>query len=69
MTRLIEIESGTVTSSLPDASFRVRHHLADHPLFQLDRLAQLAASLPADQIEFNGPVDPNQDRTLRRPMA
>ena len=61
MTRLIEIEQGTVTSSLPEASFRVRHHLAEHPLFRLERLAELAASLPADQIEFNGPVDPNQD--------
>lgn len=64
MTRLIEIEPGTVSSSLPEATFRVRHHLADHPLFQLDRLARLAASLPADRIEFNGPVEPNQDPNL-----
>lgn len=64
MTRLIEIEPGTVSSSLPEATFRVRHHLADHPLFQVDRLARLAASLPADRIEFNGPVEPNQDPNL-----
>ncbi|MBX3495811.1 MAG: cupin-like domain-containing protein [Parvibaculum sp.] len=64
MTRLIEIEPGSVSSSLPEASFRVSHRLADHPLFQLDRLARLAASLPADRIEFNGPVEPNQDPNL-----
>jgi len=64
MTRMIEIEPGTVFSSLPEASFRVRHQLADHPLFQLERLARLAASLPAEQIEFNGPVEPNQDPSL-----
>ncbi|MEQ8594067.1 MAG: cupin-like domain-containing protein [Parvibaculum sp.] len=64
MTRLIEIEPGTVSSSLPEATFRLRHHLANHPLFQLDRLARLAASLPVDRIEFNGPVEPNQDPNL-----
>ncbi|MBX3491721.1 MAG: cupin-like domain-containing protein [Parvibaculum sp.] len=64
MTRLIEIEPGSVCSSLPEASFRVSHRLANHPLFQLDRLARLAASLPADRIEFNGPVEPNQDPNL-----
>ena len=64
MTRMIEIQPGSVSSSLPEASFRVSHRLANHPLFQLDRLARLAASLPADRIEFNGPVEPNQDPNL-----
>lgn len=31
----------------------VRHHLVDHPLFALDRLAQLADFLSARQVEHN----------------
>ncbi len=64
MTKLIEIEQGTVTVPMPLRTFRVAHRLADHPLFALDRLARLAGSLPADQVEFNGPVAPNQDPGL-----
>ena len=33
-------------------SFEVRHNLSDHPLLTIERLAQLADSLPADQAEF-----------------
>jgi hypothetical protein len=32
--------------------FEVRHHLMDHPLLSIERLAQLADSLPPDQAEF-----------------
>lgn len=61
MDRLIEIEEGHVGDSMPLRTFRLTHRLTGHPLFALDRLARLAASLPADQIEFNGPVAPGQD--------
>lgn len=64
MTRMIEVARDSVKEPMPKASFRVSHRLADHPLFQLDRLARLAASLPADRVEFNGPVAPNQDPNL-----
>lgn len=64
MTRLIDVEQGTVTEPMPRETFRVAHRLADHPLFALDRLARLAASLPADRVEFNGPVAPNQNPDL-----
>jgi hypothetical protein len=64
MNRFIEVEAGAVGVEMPTRTFRLRHHLKDHPLFQLDRLARLAASLPADQVEFNGPVQPNQDPSL-----
>ncbi len=64
MTRLIDIERGAVGAGTPKATFRVSHALKDHPLFSLDRLARLAASLPADRVEFNGPVTPNQDPNL-----
>ena len=64
MNRMIEVTRDSVTEPMPKVSFRVAHGLAGHPLFQLDRLARLAASLPADSVEFNGPVAPNQDPTL-----
>lgn len=64
MTDLIEIEAGTVGAEMPVRTFRLKHQLADHPLFKLDRLARLAATLPAEQVEFNGPVQPNQDPKL-----
>lgn len=61
MDRLIEIDESGVGETMPLRTFRLTHRLADHPLFKLDRLARLAASLPAEQIEFNGPVAPDQD--------
>ncbi|MCF8469719.1 MAG: cupin-like domain-containing protein, partial [Parvibaculum sp.] len=64
MTKTIEIEEGSVTAPLQEKTFRVSHRLAGHPLFTLDRLARLAASLPPDQVEFNGPVAPHQDPDL-----
>lgn len=64
MEKLIEIEEGGVGATMPTKTFRLTHRLADHPLFRLDRLARLAASLPADRIEFNGPVAPGQDPRL-----
>ena len=64
MTDLIKVEAGTVGDEMPTKTFRLTHTLSDHPLFKLDRLARLAASLPADQVEFNGRVQPSQDPTL-----
>ena len=65
MARLLEIvEKEAVGGVMPTRSFRLKHDLASHPLFQLDRLAKLAAFLPAEQVEWNGPVSPNQDPNL-----
>ena len=64
MEKLIEVETGSVGLEMPTRSFRLKHRLAGNPLFTLERLARLAASLPADQIEFNGPVRPGQDPRL-----
>ena len=33
--------------------FALKHGLADHPLFSLQRLVKLAKSLPRDRIEYN----------------
>lgn len=32
---------------------KLRHPLCDHPLFSLDKLADLAARMPADRLEYN----------------
>jgi hypothetical protein len=41
------------------APFHISHTLSDNPLFQLDRLVELAQSMPADRIEYNsGAVPP-----------
>src|SRR3954471_21001409 len=42
--------------------FAIRHGLAGHPLLTLPRIAQLAAELPRDLIEYNsGKVAVSQD--------
>ena len=46
----------------PLKPFAIRHKLADHPLLSLPRIAQLAAELPRDLIEYNsGKVAISQD--------
>jgi hypothetical protein len=46
--------------------FRVAHRLADHPLFALPRLLELARFLPPDRVEYNAgnvPVNLRPERT------
>lgn len=46
-------------SSLHRRPFTIRHGLADHPLFRLERLVELARRMPRDRIEYNsGRVEP-----------
>jgi hypothetical protein len=46
----------------PLKPFAIRHKLAGHPLLTLPRIAQLAAELPRDLIEYNsGKVSISQD--------
>jgi hypothetical protein len=41
------------------APFHIRHSFSDNPLFRLDRLVELAKSMPRDRIEYNsGAVPP-----------
>ena len=45
----------------PDTPTTFRHNLEDHPLLKVERLAQLANSLPEDQLEYNlGAIDIDQ---------
>jgi len=39
--------------AFPDRPFAIRHGLAGHPLLSLERLVDLAASLPRDRLEYN----------------
>jgi hypothetical protein len=49
-------------------AFELGHALADHPLFRLERLVELAAELPAERIEYNpGDLEVNQDAARVRP--
>ena len=55
-------ELDALASAYPYAPARLRHALADHPLFALDRLAQLAEALPEAHLEWNrGDLDVTQD--------
>jgi hypothetical protein len=57
---LIDVELGRA-ETFPDAPFRIRHHLAGHPLLSLEALAKLATRLDRDRLEYNsGKLQPNQ---------
>ncbi len=52
--------------------FLVGHHLADHPLFALPRLVELAGRLPESQVEYNSgnlPVAQDPTRTPRNGLS
>jgi hypothetical protein len=48
-----EFEPETFRRCFNRKPFVVRHHLADHPLFRLPRLIELARSLPQQFVEYN----------------
>lgn len=47
------IEPTTFRDKFDRRAFALRHDLVDHPLFSLERLVELAQTLPADEIEYN----------------
>jgi len=50
---VLEFDPKTVQEGFSRKPFEVKHHLSDHPLLKLERLAQLADSLPDSQVEHN----------------
>ena len=50
---LLTIERADFDAWFGRRPFAVRHELADHPLFAVDRLLELAKALPADRVEYN----------------
>src|ERR1700681_508756 len=60
--RVISAGNAALRREFPLRPFAIRHKLAGHPLLTLPRIAQLAAELPRDLIEYNsGKVAISQD--------
>ncbi len=51
--QLLELDKATFASKFNRDPFTVRHRLADHPLFALPRLIELARQLPAEHVSYN----------------
>jgi ribosomal protein L16 Arg81 hydroxylase len=51
---VIMADNDALRRDFPSKPFAIRHMLANHPLLTLQRIAQLAAELPRDRIEYNG---------------
>jgi len=51
--RLLDIDAETFRTHFNRKPFLFRHHVADHPLFKLARLAELARTLPPSIVEYN----------------
>jgi hypothetical protein len=61
-TPIISAANQALRRDFPHKPFAIRHRLAGHPLLTLPRIAQLAAQLPRDLIEYNsGTVAISQD--------
>jgi hypothetical protein len=53
VTSVITADRDALRRDFPSKPFAIRHKLAGHPLLALPRIAQLAAELPRDGIEYN----------------
>ena len=53
MSDLLDIGPSTFADRYGSAPIAVRHHLVDHPLLTVERLAELADELPAEKTEHN----------------
>ena len=66
---VITAGNNALKRDFPLKPFAIRHQLAGHPLLSLPRIAQLAAELPRDLIEYNsGKVAISQD-PMRSPRS
>lgn len=50
---VIMADKDALVRDFPLRPFAIRHMLSEHPLLTLPRIAQLAAELPRDRIEYN----------------
>ncbi len=50
---VISASNESLTKDFPLRPFAIKHKLAGHPLLTLPRIAQLAAEMPRDLIEYN----------------
>lgn len=66
----IVIDPQTLREAFPGRPFALRHGLAGHPLLSLQALADLAARLPGDRVEYNaGDLQPDQRPEEVRALA
>jgi hypothetical protein len=49
----LELEPESFRAKFPQRPLVIRHHLADHPLFAVPRLLELAKALPESCVEYN----------------
>jgi hypothetical protein len=49
---LVSFDADELATRFPNEPFRLRHALSSHPLFTIPRLAELARTLPRDQVEM-----------------
>ncbi|MGE0005963.1 MAG: cupin-like domain-containing protein [Parvibaculaceae bacterium] len=58
---IVTIDADVARAKFLKAPFALKHGLADHPLFTLERLVRLAQAMPRDRIEYNsGKLLPGQ---------
>jgi hypothetical protein len=58
---IVTIDADVARAKFLKAPFALKHGLAAHPLFKLERLIELAQSMPRDRIEYNsGKLLPGQ---------
>lgn len=50
----VTLDRTTAALNLHKKPFQIKHELADHPLFTLPALVDLAAKMPRDKLEYNG---------------
>jgi hypothetical protein len=50
---IVQVDAAVARTHFLKKAFELKHSLADHPLFTLPRLIELANSLPRDFIEYN----------------
>lgn len=70
--QLVLPEAGSFSEQFNRQPFRIGHPLADHPLFDLSRLVELARVLPTDRVEYNAgdlPISQDPARTPRNGLS
>lgn len=50
---IVTVDASIARAKFLKEAFTLKHGLADHPLFKLQRLVELAKSMPRDRIEYN----------------
>lgn len=69
---LLDIDAAEFSSRFNRGPFLIGHHLADHPLFELPRLLELARTLPEKNVEYNAgavPVNCDPSKTPRNGLS